>query len=497
MVYDSDRLENALQALRDTEEYKTKKELSLASLQGNIPPTYELRPNKNNHRGRVVIKRGLWDSLDEDDDIVSRRRPRKRATPKKRKSPQKAEDKAGTRKRAKKSQSKSGLIDSSPLPFLGLSAALGGAASENDDSAFLADFMDFDFDQPQTSANTRATGFPRNSDHDHEYAQSCVECFTIGIRCSLVDDFLAHPCKHCTDQGKACERKTPLPDYLDTMFDWNNVVGDTLPSIPNFESHNSQITDSHITASTTEQAEHVFNSEPSQNVEVSLETRNEANRSGHAENLVNSEVSSATLKTIQTSFSHPIQFGENPTESLSCHFCADHRYGMVGCDKVEVMVWAYPGGVLEEVGGGNRERGCEQTRMCPVCIFDRLHMGKCSHGIFSPICYDEFADVQALYISSWDIPHAMVAECSVCQNAGFYACNQVQTENKWGEAPNEGEKEGCGLILCSECFHDRAQTLTGSLGEIGTLAKRDRLLRADFEFLLPGSLMHQAIQMWI
>lgn len=83
-----------------------------------------------------------------------------------------------------------------------------------------------------------------------------------------------------------------------------------------------------------------------------------------------------TLKSITTKFAHPIMF--NYTGNEPCHFCSDIRFAMLGLAavKVEVVVWN-DGRGLEEVGGGHREQGIENTRMCISCTTKRMPMVMC------------------------------------------------------------------------------------------------------------------------
>ena len=90
------------------------------------------------------------------------------------------------------------------------------------------------------------------------------------------------------------------------------------------------------------------------------------------------------LHTITTKFAHPIVF--NYEGSQTCHFCTDIRFAMFGLGpkEVEVVVWN-DGRGLEEISGGHRGRGVENTRMCVACTTQRLPVMMCGRHEVQPL----------------------------------------------------------------------------------------------------------------
>ena len=98
----------------------------------------------------------------------------------------------------------------------------------------------------------------------------------------------------------------------------------------------------------------------------------------------NHEEEAGTIETISTKFAHPVKFNHEGQEP--CHFCTDIRFAMFGLGsmEVEVVVWN-DGHGLDENGGGHRERGIENTRMCVECTTKRLPVVMCAKHELQPL----------------------------------------------------------------------------------------------------------------
>ncbi|KAE9376122.1 hypothetical protein N431DRAFT_371182 [Stipitochalara longipes BDJ] len=230
----------------------------------------------------------------------------------------------------------------------------------------------------------------------------------------------------------------------------------------------------------------------------------------------------------QTSFCHPIKFNyePDPNNNHPCNWCDYPLFGFFGLsdDSGPRTVEGFyhdNGDGFEEIGGGYAENDISQTRMCIACTFDRLRIVGCpAHQYRKLIIGPEKGEGVDVDERVWD-PDAWSAAieacgredkeggrlvneasyCSVCPDlAGFKCCAPSFSFGEEGE--EEGEVEGCGLLLCEKCmemmgkgiaagFSRGSESLDALVGE----AARARLLyplgvRADAEFITTdGELM--------
>lgn len=211
-----------------------------------------------------------------------------------------------------------------------------------------------------------------------------------------------------------------------------------------------------------------------------------------------------TLETISTKFAHPILFNHEGEEP--CHFCFDIRFGMfgLGAAEVEVVNW-HDGRGLDEVSGGHREQGIENTRMCVSCTTQRVPIIMCekhelqpleggfisamfggmrvADGVIDAVTGDVLLRDAALTNLLNGTTTGEERWCSICPTLARYQCCTAGMHGK-----------GCGLMLCETC----AVSVVDSEGDLEKALKvveddtgEERVLglRADYEFLKQHGLL--------
>lgn len=212
---------------------------------------------------------------------------------------------------------------------------------------------------------------------------------------------------------------------------------------------------------------------------------------------------SATTFEIATSWSHPINFQylRNP-----CDFCSDFRFGVVGLGVMKTRVRVKDDGRgYEEISGGHRSKGRKATKMCVACALDRLLITRCAAHMVEPIPgHNTFkkSDV-SIYINelsgkskekSASPSHPV---CSLCWGLASWRCCSKQSTDKYlNPQPQNGGLMGCGLLMCCAC-KSAIVINKGVLAERRLVNLRhkqgvDLPLRADVEFLFPGSLLRKS-----
>ncbi|KAI1611740.1 hypothetical protein EDD36DRAFT_299910 [Exophiala viscosa] len=209
----------------------------------------------------------------------------------------------------------------------------------------------------------------------------------------------------------------------------------------------------------------------------------------------------AKLLRIKTFWAHPIDFKFQPSPTELCHFCSDFRYGIYGYGELDVEVIRYPGAIgVEETGDGHRARGREATRMCVLCALARLYILKCAVHRFRKLDVLLSQKIFDLYTTqvlaeTWDPPlkKGAYSTCSLCPHPASWNCCADQTHDPFRRklTPIAGEDRGCGLLICDDC-HVKVVTDGGRLKAKTVVPAEKGSVRADIEFLFPGSGLHQA-----
>lgn len=199
--------------------------------------------------------------------------------------------------------------------------------------------------------------------------------------------------------------------------------------------------------------------------------------------------SSGKTYKIQTRFCHPIIFNhEDVGTETTCHFCSDPSYAVFGLASrdVEVIEWQ-DGRGLEEICGGHKGEGVENTRVCITCTTERLPIIMCRTHELQPLKstendkFDE-NDAFAELLSGDGILRGRW--CSICANLAMYEC---------GTPGDDGA--GCGLLVCEHCTLLLVGMYDGDLQkmlpEMSDEPTKERMLglRADHEFLKEDGLL--------
>ena len=215
---------------------------------------------------------------------------------------------------------------------------------------------------------------------------------------------------------------------------------------------------------------------------------------------------------ITTRFAHPIDFKYLPKRGLPpCDFCYDLRFGIAGMEEVVVEVYRLPGSAqYEEMGNGHRAMGTEPTKMCVKCSLERLHISGCKQHELEQIASLSEKKLTTTFMeqavaNAGDLKHSVHPVCSICQHpdglrpASARCCKKQSTDSLGRPLPEGSLATGCGLFVCRSC--EKIIRQDGGLireahfdqsGEVWQRGARGRRWRADFEFLLRGSLLHQA-----
>jgi len=191
-------------------------------------------------------------------------------------------------------------------------------------------------------------------------------------------------------------------------------------------------------------------------------------------------------KIIKTNWVHPIDYRCRPE---ACNFCEDFRYSFFGCGAVEIEVIQLGPGVYEEMGGGHREKGMTPTRICLNCSTERIAIAKCPKHEVLRIdgCADKKFNSGSFLRQISATHHPEHPTCSVCIRPARYACVTRQKEDAFGLPIKGNEVCGCGLLLCNDCARVVASCGALYMDHLEAETGSRVTLRADREFLLPGS----------
>ncbi|MCJ1309077.1 hypothetical protein MMC25_002732 [Agyrium rufum] len=203
-------------------------------------------------------------------------------------------------------------------------------------------------------------------------------------------------------------------------------------------------------------------------------------------------------RTIQTSFAHPMVFGDETTPS-SCSWCYNDSFGIIGLGERMVVVEESSSGLgFVEISGGHVNDGTLSTRMCLECTTDRLLVVGCEHHRMTPIDGIEVEMVDALPLSalfSDDGSQLAYDCCAVCVNIATHSCSS-STDQAYGA------HYGCELNLCTVCSESLTESYKGDLSsmiralEVEKKVDPELHIRADAGLLLPeGELMKFTVAM--
>jgi hypothetical protein len=212
---------------------------------------------------------------------------------------------------------------------------------------------------------------------------------------------------------------------------------------------------------------------------------------------------------ISTRWVHPMKF---LTTEKKCGFCKDILFGVFGHDERMVTVERIGNGnqVFKEISGGHAAEGKPPTTMCARCSIDRYFMACCGQHRLKRLPGLE-SDKLGLDKSNMDKYTAQILSgeagskkreagqkiCSICPCPASFRCCSLQKKTPTGHLlPAGQELEGCGLLVCKSCKPHLEQN-EGVVSKHAFWARRKYgqfQLRADFEFMIEGSLLHRAVQ---
>jgi hypothetical protein len=211
---------------------------------------------------------------------------------------------------------------------------------------------------------------------------------------------------------------------------------------------------------------------------------------------------------ISTRWVHPVHF---LTMQMQCSFCKNDLFGVFGHDERVVTVERIDMGnkCYREISGGHAAEGKQSTTMCARCSIKRYFMACCSQHRLKRLP-DLESDKLDLNKANMDKYTAQLLDgdaqskklkmtqktCSICPCPASFQCDTKQPRTPTGiRLPAGKELEGCGLLVCTSC----RKYLEGNQGVVSRSAFWARQkygeypLRADFEFLIEGSLLHRAV----
>lgn len=205
------------------------------------------------------------------------------------------------------------------------------------------------------------------------------------------------------------------------------------------------------------------------------------------------------IQSIVTRFAHPITFNyepPTPLEHISCHWCNDLWYGLVGLEPVEVEVIDYRnGGGYTEIENGHTCAGELPSRMCTTCTLARLTIAACTSHEVEPIPGvnpDAFTAASFRhYLVRGMTEFARFDWCCICKTPASFHCLKPQEPDVLCSDP----RDGCGLLLCDRCAYFLMGRYGGVLERLIDglkLQHGESVLRADAEFLHPkGELLQR------
>ena len=214
------------------------------------------------------------------------------------------------------------------------------------------------------------------------------------------------------------------------------------------------------------------------------------------------------IMLITTAWSHPINFHFQPQMNIlnpdsrpavSCHFCYDFRYRIFGVAlRTCVQVVRESESTFKEIGGGNRSRGCESTRMCGLCALEYIRTSECPHQIVPFVSATlQFLPWRAALRDrrpdrDLEIKYPC---CALCPSPASFYCRAPPVDIRFRKSTGTymtTNKPKCRFFLCSNC-----NTSYGRHGKNQAQLKRNIRAReveprADIEFLFAGSDCHKA-----
>lgn len=406
--------------------------------------------------------------------------------------------------------------------------------------------------------------------------KGCLACQEINLDCSLVDNPFHYPCDNCRDDEcdcipdpppiwkRQCElckrRRLPQCSYLSGNYDHSKPCHECLQhgfqcvagpaKYPPHSGHSPESMDIEMTdvAQATEppetlrrypmryakgksQAQESPNSLPvratgnSRVTAIQNQSSTQHPLPSGLRTLAGSDPVAAAIPSfpssgpnpygtsyrISTYYPHPLTLLDMGS-IVSCHWCLNWAYGIVGLGIRNTEVLDFNTGRLIEIKDGHQGEGREPSRMCWLCASERVQIMQCPHDNITPImnrdpkspkdrsaAFQNLAQARAALqeptSQCYGQPFQTVDRewCSLCQEPASWSCDSDQT----AQAARQGDSEflttvgiGCGLYLCHYCAY-HVKRFRGDLDRAVAWGKQDpeneNDLRADVEYILKKS----------
>ncbi|KAF2866200.1 hypothetical protein BDV95DRAFT_505462 [Massariosphaeria phaeospora] len=325
---------------------------------------------------------------------------------------------------------------------------------------------------------------------------ACTACRQRGARCSLKNKQAKPPCKYCKKNGIGCTfyEITKPEDILKKRRKKKNKGGAEGGADGGAEGTVKMPGDGFFSAEDLADLEcdeeEVVSREPTPSIEMT-------DAAGHF----------GVIKTIWTSFAHPIAFNISSDNKSACNFCEMPTFSMVGHfeKEVHVLKW-YSGLGYTELAAGHRESH-GPTAMCEECTFRRLQIIVCaSHDMKA---YDsrttqdfDFAaeDLMLAPPRSALMQRQLQRWCSMCFSLATYKCSTTQESlSQPADVQEPAPLDGCGIHLCDNCeerfrleFNSDSHEMARSLDKEPKARDTDDdliVVRADVGFLATDGLL--------
>lgn len=294
----------------------------------------------------------------------------------------------------------------------------------------------------------------------------CVECTESGRRCNFQDaGNIGQACQGCKENGEPCTIESLAPQQRNQARASDPPNEAQALGVP-------EVKEGSACADETPSPQQEARSESTSDISKYIQ---------------------GARKTIETRFCHPIAFNhqDDAAGTQPCHFCTEPSYAIFGLERRRVtVVEGQDGSGMQEVSGGHKGDGVENTRMCPCCTLSRLSIIMCSEHEFRRLSGGASSRAAGGKSTAWMelLSGGVQADrqwCSVCPSPAAYSCC------KHGESG----QQGCGLKLCGRCrvalacaFDGDLQKMLGGLKDESTEEKMLGL-RADWDLLKQDGLL--------
>lgn len=191
------------------------------------------------------------------------------------------------------------------------------------------------------------------------------------------------------------------------------------------------------------------------------------------------------VRTITTSFSHPMVFNCDDQEPRKpCHFCIQPALRFIGFGRKKTSIIDFDDSSgFVELADGHREDLVEPTRLCVECTTAGLSIIMCEAHTMTPIPGLEVVNQALIFNRMLDErleDGDLELFCSLCSGLASVECNTAQ----------EDSHDGCGLKLCDRCSAVLVGQYDGDVGAMlvqagdRTTQEPGTAFRADAELLM-------------